>query len=107
MSELLHLSDDSFERQISESELPVLVDFYGPRCPPCEMIAPILQELAQEYNGRVVFAKLDTAANGRVSSELDIRGTPTLILFKNGAAADTIIGLRPKEELQEWLDSAL
>ena len=107
MSDVLHLTDDDFERQISESELPVLVDFWGAKCPPCEMLAPIFQELAQDYRERVVFAKLDAGENARVSNKLNIRGTPTLILFKDGAAADTIIGLRPKRELQEWLDLVL
>ena len=106
MDNVLHLAGDSFQRQISESELPVLVDFYGPRCPPCERLAPIFEELAREYRGRVVFGKLDADKNARISGELNIRGTPTLILFKDGTAADTIIGFRPKEELQEWLDSA-
>ena len=107
MSDMLHLTDDNFERQISESELPVLVDFWGVECPPCEMLAPIYQELAQDYRERVVFAKLDAGDNTRVSIKLNIRGTPTLILFKDGAAAGTLIGLRPKKELQEWLDSVL
>ena len=76
-------------------------------CPPCEMLAPIYQELAQDYRECVVFAKLDSGENPHMSSKLNIRGTPTLILFKDGAVADTIIGLRPKRELQEWLDSVL
>jgi thioredoxin 1 len=107
MSDVLHLTDADFERRISASELPVLVDFWGPDCPPCEMLAPLVRELAQEYQGRVVFAKVDTGANTQVSSVLNIRGTPTLILFRDGTVVDTIIGLRPKKELQEWLDSAL
>ena len=107
MNDVLHLDDDSFEGQISESELPVLVDFYGDRCPPCEMLVPIFSEMAQDYRGRVIFAKLNASRNARISQQVDIRGTPTLILFKKGAAADTIIGLRPEKELREWLDSAL
>jgi thioredoxin 1 len=107
MSGMLHLTDDDLERQIAEAELPVLVDFWGDDCPPCERLAPIYQELAQDYRERVVFAKLHTGENARVSNKLSIRGTPTLILFKDGAVADTIIGFRPKVELQEWLDSAL
>jgi thioredoxin 1 len=107
MSDILHLTDDDFERQVSESQLPVLVDFWGADCPPCEKLAPIYQELAQDYGEQIAFAKLNTDENTHASSKLNIRGTPTLILFKKGTAVDTIIGFRPKEELQEWLESIL
>lgn len=107
MVNVLHLTDDDFGEQISGSALPVLVDFWGDACPPCEQLAPIYEELAQDYREHVVFAKLHAGTNMHVSSKLNIRGTPTLILFRDGAVVDTIIGFRPKKELQEWLDSVL
>ena len=107
MSDLLHLTDANFNKQLSASKLPVLVDFWGPACPPCELLGPIFQELADAYRERVVFAKLDVSENMHIATNQNIRGTPTLILFQGSAAIDTIIGLRPKQELQKWLDSIL
>jgi thioredoxin 1 len=104
---LVHIQDAEFETKVLNSDLPVLVDFGAPWCGPCRMIAPIFEELSQEYDGRVVFAKMDTDENPVTPTQYRIMSIPTLMLFKDGQVADTIIGLRPKEVLKALLDKAL
>jgi len=104
---LVHIQDAEFESKVLNSDLPVLVDFGAPWCGPCRMIAPIFEELSQEYDGRVVFAKMDTDENPATPTRYRIMSIPTLMLFKDGQVADTIIGLRPKEALKALLDKAL
>ncbi|MFN8558762.1 MAG: thioredoxin [Dehalococcoidia bacterium] len=101
------VTDQTFESDVIKSERPVLVDFWAPWCGPCRMVAPIVEELAGEYEGQVDFYKLNTDENPAVSARYGIRSIPTLLVFKNGEPVQQIVGFRPKGDLKKRLDSAL
>lgn len=102
-----HVSDASFEADVLKSELPVLVDFWAEWCGPCKMIAPILEELAKDYDGKLTIAKMDVDANQQVPAQFGIRGIPTLIIFKNGQIAAQKVGAVAKGQLASFIDSAI
>ena len=106
MSEhILQVSDDSFETDVLKAEKPVLVDFWAEWCGPCKMIAPILDDVAQEYTGKVTVAKVNIDHNPNTPPKFGIRGIPTLLLFKNGQVAATKVGALSKTQLKEFLDA--
>lgn len=107
MSEMLHVSDANFESKVLESDLPVLVDFWAPWCGPCRMLSPIVEDLASEYDGRMVFAKMNTDESPMTPGQYGIMSIPSLLLFKDGELIDRAVGARPKAALQEWIDGAL
>lgn len=106
MSNNIHaISDDSFEKDVLKSETPVLVDFWAPWCGPCKAIAPILEEIAPSYEGKVKIAKLDVDQNPGTPPKFGVRGIPTLILFKDGQVKATQVGLLGKADLMRFIDS--
>ena len=107
MTQPIDVNDDQFDQTVLKSATPVLVDFWATWCRPCTMIAPILDELAEEYSGRITFARLDVDQNQKTAAQYQIMSIPTLLLFKDGKPIDHIVGLRPKEELKRNLDAAL
>lgn len=105
MSNIISISDNTFEKEVVESKTPVLVDFWAQWCGPCKAIAPILDELASKYADKVKIAKLDVDQNPSTPPKFGVRGIPTLILFKDGQVKATQVGLLSKNELMSFIDS--
>ena len=107
MSDPIAVTDDNFVQEVLEAGEPVLVDFWAAWCGPCRMIAPIVEELADEYAGRAKVCKLDVDAARKTASEFGIRSIPTLLIFKEGKVVDQVIGAVPKQQITEKLDAVL
>ena len=107
MSEPIAVNDDNFAAEVLEADLPVLVDFWAAWCGPCRMIAPIVVELADEYEGRAKVCKMDVDQAQKYAAQFGIRSIPTLLVFKDGKVADQVIGAVPKQQIAEKLDAAL
>jgi len=103
----IEINDSNFKSEVTDSEIPVLVDFWAPWCGPCRMVAPILEELAKEYDGKVKMVKLNVDENQSTASEFGIRSIPTLILFKNGKVFEHTLGAQSKENLKQMIDKSL
>lgn len=104
---IIHLTDDSFDAEVLKAEEPVLVDFWAEWCGPCKMIAPILDEIAEELAGKLTIAKLNIDQNPTTAPKYGIRGIPTLLLFKNGEVAATKVGALSKGQLKDFLNANL
>ena len=107
MSEPIALTDDNFSDEVLSAELPVLVDFWATWCGPCRMIAPIVEELSSEYEGKAKVCKLDVDTAQKTAAEFGVRSIPTLLIFKEGKVADQLIGVVPKQQITEKLDASL
>ncbi|MCG6914846.1 thioredoxin [bacterium BMS3Abin03] len=105
--ELTTITDDNFEEEVLKSDKPVLIDFWAVWCGPCRMIAPIVEELATEYEGKVKIGKLDVDSNQQTSIKFGVRSIPTILIFKNGEIKETIIGAVPKKNIVEKLDALI
>ena len=103
--QIVAVTDDSFDADVLQSDVPVLVDYWAEWCGPCKMIAPILEEIAPEYDGRIKIAKLNIDDNPNTPPKYGIRGIPTLMLFKNGGVDATKVGALSKSQLTAFLDS--
>jgi thioredoxin 1 len=105
--QIVHVSDSSFEQDVLKSNVPVLLDFWAEWCGPCKMIAPILDQIAAEYAGKVLVAKMNVDENPKTPMKFSVRGIPTLILFKNGQLQGQKIGAVRKADVAAFLDSNL
>lgn len=104
---VLELTDANFEQEVVQSDTPALVDFWAEWCMPCKMIAPIVEELATEYAGRLKVARMDTDSNRDIALKLGISAIPTLILFKGGQVQKKLVGVQPKSDLKEAIDQVV
>jgi thioredoxin 1 len=104
---IVQLSEATFDKVVNESSRPVLVDFWASWCGPCKMVAPILEEIAQEYSDKIVIAKLNIEENPNIAPKFGIRGIPTLLIFKNGQVAATQVGALSKAQLRDFIDPQL
>lgn len=103
MAEIVELNDDNFETEVLKSDLPILVDFWAVWCGPCRMVAPVLEQIADEYDGQVRIGKLDVDANQQTAYQHQVSSIPTFILFKDGQVADRMMGAMPKTAFQSFL----
>lgn len=103
----INFTDDNFDSEVIKSDKPVLVDFWAVWCGPCRMIAPIVEELAAEYEGKAKIGKLDVDNNQQVSIKYGVRSIPTILIFKDGQIKDTIIGAVPKNMIVQKLNAAM
>ena len=104
---IVHVSDATFDAEVLNSDIPVLVDFWAEWCGPCKMIAPVLDEIAGEYAGKLKIAKVDVDANPDIPPKFGIRGIPTLIVFKGGNAEATKVGALSKSQLTDFIAEAI
>ncbi len=102
---MLVRTKDNFKQEVLDSQIPVLVDFWAVWCGPCRMLAPTVEELAKEYEGKVKVGKVNVDDEGELAMQYRISSIPTLMLFKNGKVAETMIGVRPKEQIAAVLDA--
>ncbi len=106
-SNIVTVTRENFDQEVLKSSIPVLVDFWADWCGPCKMLEPVLEELAQEYNGKIKFAKVRADTQQELVNQYNIRAVPTLLLFWNGRVRTQVVGLRSKEEIKEALASVL
>jgi thioredoxin 1 len=107
MSSAAAVTDASFEQDVLKSDFPVLIDFWAPWCGPCRMVAPIVDEIATEFEGKIKVFKLNTDENPNVASQYGIRSIPTLMIFKGGQKVDTVVGAVPKTTLSSTISKYL
>ncbi|HLS05095.1 MAG TPA: thioredoxin TrxA [Wenzhouxiangella sp.] len=104
---IIHVNDSDFDEQVLQAKGPVLVDYWAEWCGPCKMIAPVLEDLAEEYGDKITIAKLDIDANQQTASRFKIRGIPTLMIFENGEHQGTKVGAMTKSALKEFIDQTI
>ncbi len=106
MNDFVELSEPTFEKEVLQADLPVVVDFYAPWCGPCKMLAPLLEQLAGEFKDRLKFAKINVDEAPGLAAHYDVTGVPTLAWFAKGKLVDTMVGLAAPKNLKAWLENA-
>ncbi len=106
MNNMIELTEGNFETEVIQAAVPVVVDFYAPWCGPCKMLAPVLEQLADEFAGRLKFAKANVDETPDLAANFEVSGVPTLMLFHGGKAVDRIVGLSGPRQLKAWLEKA-
>ncbi len=104
---MVEFTDSNFKQEVLAADKPVLVDFWAPWCAPCRMLAPTIEELASEYDGKINVGKLNVDENAQIAGQFNIRGIPTLLLFKDGAVVDQMVGASPKENIARMIEKHL
>ncbi len=107
MADVKHVNDTTFENEVIKSDLPVLVDFWAPWCGPCRMLAPIVDNLATRYAGRVKFCKVNTDESPNTPGRYDIHGIPALVMFKNGAEVGRHVGYAPESQIAQFIENSI
>ncbi|MFH1590187.1 MAG: thioredoxin [archaeon] len=107
MSNLMHINQTNFVKEVQESTTPIIIDFWAEWCAPCRMMGPVFEELSNQYEGKLKFAKLNTETEPALAGSFSIRGIPSLLIMKNGQEIDRIVGFAPKEILKQKIDSVL
>ena len=107
MAKTVAVTDSTFDEVVLKSANPVLVDFWATWCRPCQMVAPILEELTEEYSGKLTIAKLDVDQNQETAAKFHVMSIPTMIIFKQGKPVANIVGFKPKDKMKQELDAAL
>lgn len=105
MSTIVNVTDETFEQEVLQAGSPVLVDFWAPWCGPCKMIAPLLEELSEKYSDKIKICKVDVDANKETPAKFNIRGIPTLTIFKNGSAEGTKVGALSRAQLTDFIET--
>ena len=103
----INVSDTTFESEVISSQQPVLVDFWAEWCGPCKMVAPIVEELSDEYKDQVKFTKIDVDENSEMAQKYGVRGIPTLLIFSGGSPVDQLVGAQPKKAIKDRIDTVL
>jgi len=107
MSKIISLNEQSWKNEVTNSELPVIVDFWAEWCAPCRMMAPILEEISKEYEGKIKVGKLNVDENPTVAGEYRVMGIPTLLFFRSGKLVDKVVGVVPKKALQDKIETII
>ncbi|MFH1770200.1 MAG: thioredoxin [archaeon] len=107
MTNLVHINQKNFEKEVNKTSTPVIVDFWAEWCAPCRMMGPVFEELSAEYEGKLKFAKLNTEEQPELAGQFGIRGIPSLLIMKDGKEVDRIVGFAPKEMLKQKIDDIL
>ena len=105
--DIIHVTDDSFDSDVKQSSIPVLVDFWAEWCGPCRQIGPALEELSGEFDGRLVVAKVNIDENPNAPAELGVRGIPAMYIFKDGEAVSNMVGAYPKTSIKKWIEDSI